>query len=336
MVSRLVALVMFVVVAAFLVVIGWPQLFGLQRAAGIAQIVSLRGICFAVGIALVIAFTLVALISRGLRRLVSGIALLVFGFSILTLALLSTRGLGNASFQTKASSDLTVLSWNTLGDAPGASAIAQLAISTDADIVVLPETSAAAAKSVADKMNAAGHPVQRLELALDQVSKARTTSLLISTRLGTYVRDTSVGTTPALPSVVAVPADGTGPTIVAAHPVSPVPGEMSNWRAGLDWLAKRCVGPNVILAGDLNSTLDHHTGLGVDGGQLGRCHDAARATGNAAVGTWPTDLPAFLGAPIDHVYATSGWRIVDFRVIGSMDAAGSDHRPILAQLRPER
>ena len=29
----------------------------------------------------------------------------------------------------------------------------------------------------------------------------------------------------------------------------------------LDWLAARCAGENVILAGDLNSTLDHYTGL---------------------------------------------------------------------------
>ena len=50
---------------------------------------------------------------------------------------------------------------------------------------------------------------------------------------------------------------------------------MAAWRQGLQWLADRCAGQNVILAGDLNSTLDHYTGLGADGGDLGRCHDAA-------------------------------------------------------------
>ena len=155
----------------------------------------------------------------------SGIALLIFGFSILTLALLSTRGLGNASFQTKAPSDLTVLSWNTLGDAPGASTIAQLAISTDADIVVLPETSAATAKSVADTMNAAGHPDSTPGTrARPGVEGPDDLAAHLDASSATYVRDTAVGTTPALPSVVAVPADGTGPTIVAAHPVSPVAG----------------------------------------------------------------------------------------------------------------
>ena len=77
---------------------------------------------------------------------------------------------------------------------------------------------------------------------------------------------------------------------------------MAAWRPGLQWLADRCAGQNVIIAGDLNSTLDHYTGLGIDGGDLGRCHDAARATGDAAVGTWPAILPPLLGAPIDHVH----------------------------------
>jgi endonuclease/exonuclease/phosphatase family metal-dependent hydrolase len=109
---------------------------------------------------------------------------------------------------------------------------------------------------------------------------------------------------------------------------------MAAWRSGLLWLADRCAGDNVIVAGDLNSTLDHYTALGVDGGDVGRCRDAARATGNAAVGTWPTSFPQLLGAPIDHVMATDDWEVVGFRVIGSRDGEGSDHRPVLAQLRP--
>ena len=92
---------------------------------------------------------------------------------------------------------------------------------------------------------------------------------------------------------------------------------MAAWRQGLRWLADRCAGQNIILAGDLNSTVDHYTGLGTDGGDLGRCHDAARASGDAAVGTWPAVVPQLLGAPIDHVLATSDWEVVGFRVIGS-------------------
>ncbi|HXR43835.1 MAG TPA: endonuclease/exonuclease/phosphatase family protein, partial [Pseudolysinimonas sp.] len=128
------------------------------------------------------------------------------------------------------------------------------------------------------------------------------------------------------------PADGTGPTIIGAHPVAPVPGEMANWRQGLQWIAGNCTG-DVIAAGDFNSTLDHYQGLGTTG-ELGACHDGAKATGTAAVGSWPTRLPTLVAAPIDHVMATAGWRFVGFRVIESEDGAGSDHRPVVAQLRP--
>jgi endonuclease/exonuclease/phosphatase family metal-dependent hydrolase len=176
--------------------------------------------------------------------------------------------------------------------------------------------------------------MQELHLSFDEYSKALTTVVLISDDLGPYVRDESVGTTRTLPSLVAVPRDGTGPTIVAAHPVAPVPGEMAAWRQGLSWLAERCAGQDTILAGDLNSTLDHYTGLGAGGGELGRCRDGARATGSGAVGSWPTSFPPLLGAPIDHVMATPDWQVVGFRVISSHDDDGSDHRPVVALLRP--
>jgi hypothetical protein len=32
--------------------------------------------------------------------------------------------------------------------------------------------------------------------------------------------------------------------------------------------------------------------------------------------------------------ATPDWRIVGFRVVSSHDGDGSDHRPVVAQLRP--
>jgi endonuclease/exonuclease/phosphatase family metal-dependent hydrolase len=92
------------------------------------------------------------------------------------------------------------------------------------------------------------------------------------------------------------------------------------------------------MAGDFNSTLDHYAGLTAKSargdGDLGACHDGARAEKSAAVGTWPTSLPTSLGAPIDHVMASDEWAFTGFRVIGTEDGAGSDHRPVVAQLRP--
>ena len=322
--------------AAFLLVAVWPQLFGLERAAGVAQLVSFRGIAFVVAIALVVLFTLLALLSSGLRRLVAGFAVLLLVFAVVTLGVLSVRGLGSPSMPTKADGEFTVLAWNTLGDAPGAEEIAQLVIEQDADVVALPETSSETAAQVVSLLSLDGRSMQPIGLSFDKISKSRTTTLLVGERLGDYQRDDTVGSTPTLPTVVAVPVDGSGPTLIAAHPVAPKPGEMANWRAGLSWLAERCDAPNVILAGDLNATLDHIAGLGIGEAELGACHDAARATGNAAVGTWPTFLPEFLATPIDHVMATDGWQVVGFRVIGSVDGSGNDHRPVVAQLRPLR
>ena len=341
MTRRVLAAAIILIVAAVLLIAVWPQLFGLERQAGVAQLVSLRGLAALLAGVAVVALLLIALVSRRTRRLAASIALLLLAFTGVTAAVLATRGATPAGFQTKAAADITVLSWNTLGDSPGAAEIAKLALAGHADIVALPETSAATADAVNQLMTRAGSPMRELHVSFDQVAKAHTTSLLISTKLGEYRLDTGHGSTATLPSVVAIPVTGDGPTIVAAHPVSPVPGEMANWRQGLDWLAQRCgPGDDVILAGDFNSTLDHYAGLGTPTstgqGDLGACHDGARAEGSAAVGTWPTSLPAQLGAPIDHVMASEGWTFVGFRVIGNEDGAGSDHRPILTQLRPGR
>lgn len=334
MFRRILAAAALVALALALLLAGWPQLLGLERQTVIAQLVSLRGVAVLVAAGLIILFGAISLTQDRSRRFTGSVVVLLLAFSAVTAAVLATRGFGGQGVPDAQPGDITVLSWNTLGDAPGAEAIATLAAQTGADIVVLPETSADTAAIVAAVMTGAGKPMQELHLSLDEISKARTTSVLISMELGAYVRDDSAGTTETLPSLVARPADGSGPIIVAAHPVAPVPGEMGAWRSGLQWLADRCAEPGVILAGDLNSTLDHYSGLGVEGGELGLCRDAARTTGDGAVGTWPATLPPLLGAPIDHVMATTEWDIAGFEVITSEDAAGSDHRPVLALLRP--
>ncbi|HWH25736.1 MAG TPA: endonuclease/exonuclease/phosphatase family protein [Pseudolysinimonas sp.] len=337
MFRRILAAAVLVATAGVLTLAVWPQLFGLERTPLVAQVVSLRGLAIVVAAVLVVVLIVIALATRAARRFSASLAVMLIVFGALTLALLGTRGAGGPGFETAGDSDITVLSWNTLGDAPGAGGIAALALAEHADIVVLPETSAAAAEAAANVMMQRGQKMQVLHLSLDKISKARTTSLLISARLGSYKLDDSVGTTHPLPSLLARPTDGTGPVIVAAHPVAPVPGEMAHWRAGLTWLADRCELPNVIVAGDLNSTLDHYSGLRAGStGDLGDCRDAALATGNAAVGTWPTALPSLIGAPIDHVLASDGWKVTGFRVIASNDGSGSDHRPVVAQLHPLR
>ena len=335
MFSRFLAAAVILVVGACLVIALWPQVFGLATAPVVAQVVSLRGLAVAVALVLVLGLTLVALIAPAARRFAASLAIALLAFALVSTAVLATRGFGGPGFESAADNDVTVLSWNTLGDAPGAAAIADLALETGAEIVVLPETTNALGLQIADLMAASGSTMSVFTTAYDEISKARSTTLLVSAELGEYESDSTLKTTAVLPTVVATPVDGTGPTIIAVHPVAPIPGEMQHWRDDLQWLASACTGGNVIMAGDVNSTLDHYSGLAAsDGAAIGDCLDGADATGNAAVGTWPAALPALLGAPIDHVMATANWRFTGFRVIQSHDGFGSDHRPVLAQLSP--
>lgn len=339
--ARFFAALVVLLTAAVLTAVFWPQLLGLQRAPVFAQAVSLRGAGALLALVAALALTIVALLARPTRRFLGTLALLLVVFAVANVAVLTSRGFGGTGFETATDSDITVLSWNTLGDSVSADTIAAVAVEVGADVVALPETTEKVADEVAAAARRGGLPLSAHTFAFDQVAKARSTSLLISSNLGPYVF-AGGGTTSVLPTVVATSTSG-GPTLVAVHAVAPIPSQIPNWRSDLAILQSLCHVPDTILAGDFNATLDAFTGLGstVTGSdgktidtQLGQCRDAAEQTGSAAVGTWPTALPALVGTPIDHVLATTNWRATGFRVIGDQDGAGSDHRPVVAQLSP--
>jgi endonuclease/exonuclease/phosphatase (EEP) superfamily protein YafD len=331
MFARLLAAVVTLVAAACLFVAVWPQLFGLEQAPIIAQVVSARGALLAGTTLAALVLVIGALAFRPGRRFLGALAALCVGFALVNATVLGTRGFGNPS-DTAGPDDVTVLTWNTLGDAPGPEAIAALAIEQQADVVALPETTGETGIRVAEIMRESGRPMWVKSRHFDLEYKAQSTTLLISPDLGTYNVDESAGDTRVLPSVVARPADGDGPVIAAVHPVAPVPQQMRNWRADLAWVAGLCGDGSTILAGDFNATVDHMEDLAVDGADLGTCVDAGVATGNGAVGTWPTSLPALVGTPIDHVMTTGDWTVTGMRVIDTHDDHGSDHRPVVAHL----
>jgi endonuclease/exonuclease/phosphatase (EEP) superfamily protein YafD len=343
--ARLIALLVAVVAAIAGVLLAWPQLIGMQDQIVVAQLVAFRAVLALAALGLLLVLALLA-IARPLRRLAAALGVVVLLFGAANVAVLAVRGFGGPApsdeaaaqvAETTSPDDVTILSWNTLGGHPGAKAVADLALERGADIVTLPETTDAFATEVAELMRAGGHPMWAYNLSFSEIYDARSTALLISPDLGDYTVESAGGTGPpgntnVSPTVVASPVSGDGPTIVSVHAVSPLRGEMSNWRSDLDWLAQQCAGDDVIMAGDFNATLDHMAGRGTDGAQLGACRDAALAQGAAAVGTWPSDVPALLGAPIDHVMATANWKAEHFEVITSLDSLGSDHRPIVATL----
>lgn len=323
------------------VVLTWPQLFDLERTFPIAQIISFRGV-LAAGFAILLALSLLVAIVRPLRAFSITLSLALLVATVGSAEALWTRGLGTDTLPDKTDASIRVMTWNTAGAATSADTVAQMAVAMEADIVTLPETTIQTGEQVAVAMRELGSPMWAHHTAYGEYGvdgwDATSTTLLITPRLGDYAiiessQDGSSNTS-TVPSAVAMPVDGTGPTVVAAHAVAPRPEYMERWNADLQWLADQCGEGNIILAGDFNATLDHMAGLGIGDATLGQCTDAAAATGNGGVGTWSTKIPALLGAPIDHVLVSEQWRATGSAVLKSLDDSGSDHRPLIVQLEP--
>ncbi|MFD1720218.1 endonuclease/exonuclease/phosphatase family protein [Amnibacterium endophyticum] len=320
--------------AAVLGLLAWPQVLDLQRGPVAAQAVSFRGATAVAAVGGAVVLSALGHLTRRFRRLAGALALVLVAYAVAVTGVLLARGIGAPDLPRSGEFDLTVLSWNTLGDSVPADAIARAASSEEADVIALPETTRDRARAVAALLAEDGRRYRVFSRDQQPGIPARSTSLLVARGLGGY-REVDDGDTTGVPTVVVEPSAGqNGPRIAAVHTTAPYAIDPDVWRADLAWVAGRCDGRNVVLAGDFNATLDHFDGLGTGGGQLGACRDGALATRNAAVGTWPTSLPPLVGTPIDHVLATPNWRFTGFRVLGDEDSAGSDHRPVLARLAP--
>ena len=336
---RLFGIVITVIAAIATAIVTWPQFFRLEQTFPLAQIVSLRGVVVVV-FAVIFIFGLLLSLARPLRAFAATIAVIALIGALANGAILLSRGVGTGTLPTASSTTIRVMTWNTAGAATDPQVIAQTAVAMRADVVALPETTIETGEAVAVAMRDMGSPMwAHHENYGDRPGypdwAANSTTLLISPELGDYavVASTSDGATntSAVPSVVAMPVDGTGPTIVAVHAVAPRQDRMSDWRSDLEWIANQCASDDVIMAGDFNATVDNMARLGVDGGDLGHCRDAAVRTGSGGVGTWSTSWPALVGTPIDHIMATDRWKPTGSAVLGSLDASGSDHRPLVVQ-----
>ncbi len=319
-------------------VLTWPAFFRVERIYPIAQIVSFRGLMMLAMAAVVVLALLLAII-RPLRAFALSIAMVMLLAAGANGVILLTRGIGSDSLPAKTDDSIRVMTWNTAGTATSSQEVAQIAVAMDADIVTLPETTIETGEQVAIAMRDLGHPMWAYHTEYGEDGwDASSTTLLISPDLGDYsVIESSIdgsSNTSTVPSAVAMPIDGSGPIVVAAHAVAPRQNYMERWRTDLQWLADQCADADVILSGDFNATVDHMARLGVDGGTLGRCRDAASETGNGSVGTWTTAIPALLGAPIDHVMTSDSWKATGSIVLHSLDGSGSDHRPLIVQLEP--
>ncbi|GAA4188886.1 endonuclease/exonuclease/phosphatase family protein [Microbacterium oryzae] len=338
---RLLGILVTVLFAIATAIVTWPSFFRLEQTFPVAQLAALRGAVVVVLAVVTIFFLLLAVI-RPMRGFALSMALVSAIGAISGGVVLGVRGYGTDSLPEATDTSVRVMTWNTEGNAMGADEIAQTAVAMGVDVVALPETAEYVGEEVAVAMRDLGSPMWVHHVALrpevQDGPQAWETTVLISPELGDYsVIEASsdlTSNTEVVPSVVAMPVDGEGPIVVAVHAVSPQPEYMDAWAEDLRWVADQCAGGNVILAGDFNATIDHMASLGVDGGDLGACTDAASETGNGGVGTWPTGVPALLAAPIDHVMHSAAWTATGSLVLTNLDDAGSDHRPLVVQLEP--
>jgi endonuclease/exonuclease/phosphatase (EEP) superfamily protein YafD len=337
-VLRLLGILFTVLCAIAAALLTWPSFFRVEQLFPIAQIIAFRSMIL-VGFALSTVVLLLLALIRPVRGFALSLAAIAIIATVANGVIVVSRGLGTDSLPEKTADSVRVMTWNTAGEATAPESVAQIAVVMEADIVTLPETTIETGEQVAVAMRELGHPMWAYHAEFGEDGwDARSTTLLISPDLGDYaVIESSVdGTTntSTVPSAVAMPVDGDGPIVVAAHAVAPRRAYMARWRSDLQWLADQCGDENVIMAGDFNATIDHMGRLGMDGGTLGHCHDVASETGNGSIGTWSTDLPGMLGAPIDHVMASEHWVASASIVLRGLDGSGSDHRPLIVQLEP--
>ena len=114
-----------------------------------------------------------------------------------------------------------------------------------------------------------------------------------------------------------------------AHPMPPLPTELSTWREELsdlrDYAATNRTRPT-LLAGDFNASQDHAAFRRIlDAGFT----DAARLTGDARTPSWPARTAPPLGAQIDHVLVSRDFAANRARFL---DLGNTDHRTLVVDL----
>lgn len=334
---RLLGILLTVLFAIATAIVVWPQFFQLEQTFPFAQLVAVRGAVLA-GLLAIAVLSLLLLFARPLRGFAASILIVALIGSAAIAGIGALRGFGTGELPAKNEASVRVLTWNTAGEAVSAETVADAILTQEVDVVTLPETAESVGERIAVMLREQGRPMWVHHVQFGDVPngpQAWETTILISPELGDYsvIGSSEDGTsnTSSVPSAVVMPVNGSGPTIVAVHAVAPRVEAMERWQSDLEWIADQCPAGDFILAGDFNATIDHMASLGVNGGDMGYCRDAASRTGTGVTGTWPESFPELLGAPIDHVMASQNWEPTGSLVL---DAAGSDHRALVVQLDP--
>jgi hypothetical protein len=318
------------VVAALAVVVLFPEVLGLDGRSPFAQIVAFRP-QLAVATVAVAALGALGAWSRrsGPNGLVVALALGLVG--VIGLVDVGGRAAGSAAAVGDGGTGegLVVLSLNTYKGQADPDSLAEEIRSRSPDLVALPESRGDTRRRLASRLDDNQGGSGYRSYSADDADDASGMTVFVKSSLGrpTVTQDRS-GT---YPSVVvdlprSAPGVASGLRFVAVHPRSPRPGGTGSWARDVSGLSRWCdAGRPTVIAGDMNSTEDHQVFSDATTG----CIDAGSETGDGLTGTWPSWLPGFLGAQIDHVLTTGGPRPTAFEVV---PAAGTDHRAVLTRI----
>lgn len=297
-------------------------LLRINRAVPFAALVDLRNALTALACA---GFVVAAVASswRQSRPFAAPLALGLLVPGVISATMVGARGFANSEPAPPRAGQLRILSWNTNGDLVDPSNIAALAARVHANIVVLPDANIAwTATSYANAFQNANYPMRLV------TTPGRSMEIAVFIAAPYSADYDSVQTGPDPNKTLRIASNTANlPTIVALHAPQPTLHGTKQWSTELNWVADECRSGQVVAVGDFNATVDS---FGTS--TLGSCVDAASIRHAGSVGTWPTTAPTWLGMPIDHVLATSGWRTQTFTVITDQDHSGTRHRPIFVTL----
>lgn len=307
-----------------------------------AQLIALRGWIICVFVVAALFLMIVALIRRvTIHR--GGFAFLMGLILLVAAALhgvtLYSRGLSNpgslgpdtgVSASGAGDGSITVLQYNTLGGKTTAIEIVELIEANGVDVVTLPETSSSMGQEIVQELANRGKTFTQFDTGTSGYdADYESTVLLVSSSLGSYTSATVFDDLTGKPSAVrAVSSDGSGPDLIAIHPVAPSTDSLENWKEQITATYQLCsTYPNAIISGDFNSTADHQAAAGFGDS----CTDAAVQAGSGGIGTWSTSVPSFFGSPIDRVLTPADYSGTDAAIV---QVGESDHRGVLVRLSP--
>ncbi len=321
------------VVAGIAILVLFPEVLGLDARSPFAQVVAFRPQLAVVAVALAALAGLGALSRRaGPDALLVALALGLVG--LVALVDVGARATGSAPAVGTGGADsaggsVVVLSLNTYKGQADPDALADLVRDRDPDLVALPEARGDLRRRLAARLDDDQGGSGYRAYSADDTNDASGMTVFVRSSFGrpTVTQDRSA----TFPTIVvdlprSAPGVASGLRFVATHPRSPRPGGTGSWARDVGGLSRWCeAGRPTVVAGDMNSTEDQK----VFAEATAECSDAGSLTGDGLTGTWPSWLPGFLGAQIDHVLTAGGLRPTAFEVV---PAAGTDHRAILARI----